>query len=421
MQWNQLSREQLAQLQAGVAREYEACKARGLKLDMSRGKPGSDQLSLSDGMLEPLAGFVDNGVETRNYGVLEGLESCRKLFADILGVKPSQVFAGGNSSLNLMYDVIARAYTHGLKDSPMPWAKLNAVKFLCPVPGYDRHFSVSATFGMEMIPVPMLETGPDMDVVERLVTDPAVKGIWCVPKFSNPEGIVYSGETVRRFATLAPAAPDFTILWDNAYCVHEFEGDYAPLPDILAAAAAAGRPDMVYEFASTSKVTYPGGGVGVFATSEANMAYMKKLIAMQTIGHDKVNQLRHVRFLKDKEGVLAHMKKHAAILKPKFGVVLDYLDREIAPLGIAGYHRPTGGYFVSLDTLPGCARRVCALMKEAGVTMTPAGATWPHGADPEDKNLRIAPTFPPLEELAAAMEVLCICIKLASLEKLLSE
>lgn len=421
MMWSQLGRDDLAALKAGVAKEYEACKERGLKLDMSRGKPGSDQLNLSDGMLEPLTGYGDNGVETRNYGVLEGLDSCRRLFAHILDVQPGQVFAGGNSSLNLMYDVISKAYTHGLKDSPVPWAQLDTVKFLCPVPGYDRHFSVSATFGMEMIPVPMLETGPDMDVVERLAADPAVKGIWCVPKFSNPEGIVYSDETVRRFAALTPRAPDFTIMWDNAYCVHEFEGEFIPLPDILAACAAAGRPDMVYEFASTSKVTYPGGGVGVFATSEANLHYMKKLIALQTIGYDKVNQLRHVRFLKDKEGVLAHMKRHAAILRPKFNAVLDCLDREIAPLGIVSYHRPKGGYFVSLDTLPGCAQRVCALMKEAGVVMTPAGATWPQGADPEDKNLRIAPTFPPLSELVAAMEVLCICIKLATLEKLLGE
>ena len=422
--WTELSRENLLALYRETQEEYESCKAKGLKLDMSRGKPGRDQLDLSREMLS-LPGNMDDymmdGMETRNYGGLDGLPSCKKLFADLLGVQPSEVFVGGNASLNLMFDVISKAYTHGLKDSPIPWAKLDRVKFLCPVPGYDRHFSISACFGMEMIPVPMTEQGPDMDRVEALIRDPEVKGIWCVPKFSNPEGIIYSDAVVERIAAMKPAAPDFVIMWDNAYCVHEIEGDFIPFKDILTECRKAGNPDMVYEFASTSKLTFPGAGVAVFATSEANMAYMKKIWGMQTIGYDKINQLRHIQFLKDRNGVLALMKKHAAILKPKFDAVLSKLDKEIAPLGIASWHRPKGGYFVSLDTMPGCAKRTHALCKEAGVVLTGAGATWPGGKDPQDSNLRIAPSFPPVEELKQAVSVFCTCLKLASLEKLLAE
>ncbi|MBQ3108613.1 MAG: aminotransferase class I/II-fold pyridoxal phosphate-dependent enzyme [Clostridia bacterium] len=422
--WTELSREELIVLQRATQEEYEECKAKGLKLDMSRGKPGKDQLDLSKEMLS-LPGDLDDylldGVETRNYGGLDGLPSCKKLFADLLGVQPSEVFVGGNASLNLMFDVISKAYTHGLKDSDTPWAKLDCVKFLCPVPGYDRHFSVSACFGMELIPVPMTAEGPDMDVVEDLIKDPAVKGIWCVPKYSNPEGIIYSDAVVERIASMKPAAKDFIIMWDNAYCVHEIEGEFVPFKDILTECRKAGNPDMVYEFASTSKVTFPGAGVAVFATSEANMAYMKKIWGMQTIGYDKINQLRHIQFLKDRDGVLALMKKHAAILKPKFDAVLEKLDSDIAPLGIASWHRPKGGYFVSLDTLPGCAKRTHALCKEAGVVLTGAGATWPGGKDPKDSNLRIAPSFPSVDELKQAISVFCICLKLAALEKLLAE
>lgn len=424
--WQSLTEDELEKLYQNARNEYEKCKAKGLKLDMSRGKPGADQLVFSSAMLS-LPGIIDaaeyksDGVESRNYGQLDGLPSCRRLFAELLGVSPDEVFAAGNSSLNLMYDIISKAYTHGLKDSPKPWGKLDKVKFLCPSPGYDRHFAICATFGMEMLTVPMTADGPDMDVVERLVKDPEVKGIWCVPKFSNPDGIVYSDETVRRFGALKPAAPDFTIMWDNAYCVHEFKGEYLPFLDILSECRKNGRPDMVFEFASSSKITLPGAGVAVFATSTDNMAYIKKLMTIQVIGYDKLNQLRHVMFLKNKEGVLAQMKKHATILAPKFAAVLDALDAEIAPLGIATYHRPTGGYFISLNTLPGCAKRTHTLMKEAGVIMTTAGATYPYGIDPSDSNLRIAPSFPTPDELRAAMQVLCVCIKLATLEKMLNK
>ena len=421
MKLNEMSREELLRFQAETRREYDACLAEGLKLDMSRGKPGKQQLDLSNGLFElPAAGdYTCDGVDVRNYGVLDGLPSCRALFAEILGVKPSEVFVGGSSSLTLMYSVIAKAFTHGLLHSKAPWGKLEKVKFLCPVPGYDRHFTICQSFGMEMINVPLLETGPDMDAVEELVKDPAVKGIWCVPKYSNPLGIIYSDETIARMAALKPAAEDFVIMWDNAYCVHEFTGEFVPFKDILTECRNAGNPDMVFEFASTSKVTFPGAGVACFACSEDNMAYMKKLFNAECISFDKINQLRHVRFFKNKEGVLAHMKKHAAYMKPKFDAVIDHLDQEVASLGIASYHRPAGGYFVSLDTMEGCAKRTHQLLKEAGVVMTAPGATYPYGKDPKDSNLRIAPSYPPIEELQEAMHVLCVCLKLAAVEKLL--
>ncbi|MEG1547825.1 MAG: aminotransferase class I/II-fold pyridoxal phosphate-dependent enzyme [Clostridia bacterium] len=418
-----MSKTQLNELYAATLNEYAACKAKNLKLDMSRGKPGTAQLDLSNELLSmpaPEQCRVD-GIDARNYGTLDGLPSCRALFADILGVKPEEVFIGGSSSLTLMYDTIAKAYTHGLRDSEKPWAKLDKVKFLCPSPGYDRHFQICQTFGMEMITVPMTDNGPDMDVVEKLVADPEVKGIWCVPKYSNPCGTLFSDATVSRMAALKPAAKDFVIMWDNAYCVHEFDGDFVPFKDILTECRNAGRPNMVFEFASTSKVTFPGAGIACFACSTENMAYMKKLIGVQSISADKITQLRHVLFLKDRAHTLLHMKKHAAIMKPKFDVVIDYLDREIKPFGFAHYLRPMGGYFVNLDTMPGCAKRTHALCKEAGVVMTNAGATYPYGIDPEDKNLRIAPSLPPIEELTAAMEVMCVCIKLAAIEKVLGK
>ena len=403
-----------------VSAEYESWKAKGLKLNMARGKPSKQQLDLVSGILTALTSAeecVDNGVDARNYGELKGLESARKLFADILGCKTSQVFAGGNSSLQLMYDTVSKAYTHGLLHSEKPWCKEESVKWLCPAPGYDRHFKVTESFGFELITIPMTENGPDMDIVENLIEDPSVKGMWNVPKYSNPDGIIYSDETIHRMAALKPAAPDFTIMWDNAYCVHEFDGDFVPFEDILTLCREAGNPDMVFEFASTSKITLPGAGFSVMAASVENQKYMEKLLSIQTISYDKVNALRHVRYLKNKEHTLELMKKHAAFLKPKFECVLRHLDEQIAPLGIASWERPKGGYFVSCNTAPGLAKRTLALCKEAGVVMTGAGATFPYGKDPQDSNIRIAPSLPPVEELEQAMDVFCTCLKLAALEQ----
>ncbi len=420
--YDQMSADALKQELQDVQSAFEAVKAKNLKLDMSRGKPGKAQLDLASGILSVLTDPADctaDGMDARNYGELMGLPSCRKLFAELLGCKPEEVFAGGNASLTLMYDVIAKAFTHGLLHSERPWSKEEKVKFLCPAPGYDRHFKVVESFGMELITIPMTATGPDMDKVEEAVKDPAVKGIWCVPKYSNPTGIIYSDETIRRIASLKPAAPDFTVMWDNAYCVHEFDGDFVPFDDILTLCREAGNPDMVFEFASTSKITLPGAGVAVFACSEANMQYMKNLLSFQVISYDKVNQLRHVRYLKDKANTLALMKKHAEIMKPKFDAVSDALDRELKPRGLGSWNRPKGGYFVSYDALPGTAKRTLALCKEAGVVMTSAGATFPYGVDPQDSNIRIAPSLPPVEDLEAAIEVFCICVRLSALEKLL--
>ena len=406
---------------AKVSREYEDLKARGLKLNMARGKPGKAQLDLvSDifSLMQKPEDYVSDGIDVRNYGELSGLPAARRLFAEILGCKPEQVFVGGNASLQLMYDTVSKAYTHGLLHSERPWCKEPVVKFLCPSPGYDRHFKVTESFGFELITIPMTDEGPDMDAVEKAIQDPAVKGMWNVPKYSNPDGIIYSAETIRRIASMKPAAPDFLLMWDNAYCIHEFEGDYVEFPDILSECAKYGNADMVFEFASTSKVTLPGGGISCFACSEANMAYMEKLIGIQVISFDKVNQQRHVLYLKDKAHTLELMKRHAAIMGPKFRCVVDALDREIAPLEIASWRRPKGGYFVSLYAMPGTAKRTLALCKEAGVTMTGAGATYPYGRDPQDSNIRIAPSLPPVEELEQAIAVLCVCLKMAALEKL---
>ena len=424
MKYAELGRSALKQEQEKRESEYEALKAQGLKLDMSRGKPGKEQLDLVSGILSILTDPADcsaDGMETRNYGGLAGLPSARALFADLLGCRAEECFVGGNSSLDLMYNTIAKAYTHGLLHSEKPWCRLEKVKFLCPAPGYDRHFRVTESFGAELITVDMTPSGPDMDQVEDLVKDPTVKGIWCVPKYSNPDGIIYSDETIRRFAQLKPAAEDFVIMWDNAYCVHEFDGDFVPFPDILSLCREAGRPDMVFEFASTSKITFPGGGISVMASSEANLKYMQKLFGVQTIGYDKVNQLRHVLFLKDKANTLALMKKHAAIMKPKYRMVLDMLEREIAPLGIAEWQKPKGGYFISVNTMDGIAKRTLELCREAGVVMTPAGATFPYGLDPRDRNIRVAPSLPPVEELRQAMEIFCVSMRLAALEKLLAD
>ena len=415
---------ELQQEYAHVQAHFEECKAKNLKLNMARGKPAKKQLDVVSEILTAVVTPEDcviDGVDTRNYGELTGLKCAKEYWADVLDCKPSQIFVGGTSSLNFMFDVIARAYSHGLLHSERPWCKEEVVKFLCPSPGYDRHFTVTQFFGAELVTVPMTTEGPDMDVVEELVKDPAVKGIWCVPKYSNPDGIIYSEETIRRFANLKPAAPDFALMWDNAYCIHEFEGEYVPFPDIISLCEAAGNADMVYEFASTSKITLAGGGFSAMATSEANIAYFTKLFTAQMISQDKVNQLRHVKFLKDKVTTIEIMKRHAAIMGPKFKVVAEILDREIKPLGFANWVNPKGGYFVSFNTMPGTAKRALALCKEAGVEMTPAGATYPYGKDPQDSNIRIAPSLPPVEELVQAMDVFCTCIKLAALEKLLGK
>ena len=406
-----------------VSAKFAACKAQNLKLNMARGKPGAEQLDIVSDILTCLVNSAEcfsDGIDARNYGELAGLPAARKYWADVLGCKPEQTFLGGTSSLKIMYDVIDVAYTYGLRNSIRPWSKEEVVKFLCPSPGYDRHFRITETFGAELITVPMTENGPDMDVVEEMVKDPQVKGIWCVPKYSNPDGIIYSDDTINRFANLKPAAPDFVIMWDNAYCVHEFEGEFVPFTDIISLCEKAGNPDMVFEFASTSKITFPGAGISVVAASEANITYLSDLFSVQMISHDKINQLRHVKYLKDKEGTLQLMKRHAEVLGPKFRMVIDMLNKEIAPCGFANWNNPKGGYFVSLNTMKGTAKRALALCKEAGVVMTPAGATFPYGKDPDDSNIRIAPSLPPVEELEKAMDVFCTCLKLAALEKLLN-
>ena len=420
----QLTAAEREQELSALCERYQNFQARGLSLNMARGKPGKAQLDLVSDMLTVLtdpADCMDGNVDVRNYGELTGIPSAKRLFADLLGTAPEEILVGGNASLNLMYDLIAKAYTHGLLHSQRPWSKEETVKFLCPSPGYDRHFKISASFGMEMITVPMTAEGPDMDQVEEAVKDPAVKGMWCVPKYSNPEGIVYSDAVVDRIAALRPAAPDFALMWDNAYCVHEIYGEFVPFRDILTLCREQGNADMVYEFASTSKITFPGAGVAVMAASRDNQKYYESLLTFQTISYDKVNQLRHVRYLKDKAGVLALMQRHAAILAPKFTAVLDALRTEIAPLQIATWTEPKGGYFVSVNAMPGTAKRVVALMKEAGVILTGAGATYPYGKDPADSNIRIAPSLPPVEELQQAMEVFCLCLRIAALEKLSGE
>ncbi len=423
MQYQSMTPAQLQAEREAVSKKFEELKAKGLKLDMSRGKPGKAQLDLVSDILTILNApeqCVVDGLDVRNYGELAGLPCAKRYFADVLGCKEEECFVGGNASLTLMYDTISKAFTHGLLHSERPWCKEEKVKFLCPAPGYDRHFKITESFGMELITINMTESGPDMDAVEEAVKDPAVKGMWCVPKYSNPEGVIYSDETIKRIANLKPAAPDFLLMWDNAYCVHEFDGEFVPFADILTLCREAGNPDMVFEYASTSKVTLPGAGISVMAASVDNLKYMSKLMGIQSISYDKVNQLRHVLFLKDKANTLELMKKHAAIMKPKFDSVLKALDEQIAPLGIAEWKHPKGGYFVSVDTMDGLAKRTLALCKEAGVVMTGAGATFPYGIDPRDRNIRIAPSLPPVEELDIAIDVFCTCLKLAALEKLMA-
>ena len=418
------SREELEQEYAKYEARYARLAAQDIHLDMSRGKPSKLQLDLVSDIMnilpDPAACMID-GNDCRNYGDLAGLKCAREYWADVLGCKPSQTFVGGNASLSLMHDLIARGYTHGLKDSPRPWCKEEKIKFLCPSPGYDRHFRITETYGFELITVPMRPWGPDMDMVEELVKDPAVKGIWCVPKYSNPQGYSYDELTIQRFLALQPAAPDFAVMWDNAYCVHEFEGEFEPFPDMISLFAQAGKPNMIYEFASTSKITFPGAGISVLATSEENLAYLMKLISVQTISYDKVNQLRHVMYLKNKAHTLEIMKRHATIMAPKFEMVLRMLRAELTNKGIAHWHHPKGGYFVCVAAMPGTAKRTLELCKQAGVVMTEAGATYPYGIDPEDSMIRIAPSLPPVEELEKAMEIFCTCLKLAALEKMLNK
>ena len=404
--------------------KYAHCKARGLNLNMARGKPAKAQLDLVSDILTVMStpeDCFDGSIDSRNYGELAGLPSARAYWADVLGCKASEIFVGGAASLNMMCDIVSRAYTHGLLHSPRPWCREEKVKFLCPAPGYDRHFQIGEFYGAELITIPMLPTGPDMDMIEEYIKDPQVKMIWVVPKYSNPDGIIFSDETIRRFANLKPAAPDFAIIWDNAYCIHEFQGDYVPFPDIISMCAEAGNPDMVFEFASTSKITFAGGGTSCMAASEANIAYFTGVFGVQMISYDKVNQLRHVKYLQNKEHTLQIMKRHASVMAPKFACVSRWLNQEIAPLGFAHWNDPKGGYFVSLYTMPGTAKRVWQLCRDAGVTMTNAGATYPYRNDPQDSNLRIAPSLPPVEELEQAMEIFTTCLKLAALEKLLEK
>ena len=424
--YKDLSKEELLTLQKQLNKEYEEAKAKGLKLDMSRGKPAASQLDMEMDFMNVLNADsilkTEAGVDCRNYGIMDGIPEARKLIGDVLGVSADNVIVFGNASLNIMYDTVARSEIFGVMGET-PWCKLDKVKFLCPVPGYDRHFAITEQFGIEMINVPMTEDGPDMDMVEELVnTDPAVKGIWCVPKYSNPQGYTYSDETVKRFAALKPAAKDFRIYWDNAYVIHDlYEEKKDTLLDIISECEKAGNPDMVYEFCSTSKVTFPGSGIAALAASKANLDFIKKFMTIQTIGYDKVNQLRHVRYFKDAEGMKAHMMKHAAIMRPKFEAVFHVLESELNGLGIGSWTEPKGGYFISFDALEGCAKKFVEKCKEAGVVLTGAGATYPYKKDPKDSNIRLAPSFPTPEELAMATDLFVLCVKIVSVEKLLKE
>ncbi len=425
-QYSQKSKEELLALKEELEAQYEKKKALNLQLDMSRGKPGTSQLNISMGIMDTLSSdsslLASDGTDCRNYGGLDGIPEARQLMAEMMGTLPEHVIVFGNASLTIMYDAISRSYTHGVLGST-PWCKLDQIKFLCPVPGYDRHFAITERFGIEMINIPMNEDGPDMDLVEKLVSsDAAIKGIWCVPKYSNPQGVCYSDETVRRFANLKPAADDFRIYWDNAYAIHHLYEDNQPeILDIISECEKAGNPNLVYEFASTSKVSFSGAGIAALATSPANLEDVKKQLTIQTIGYDKLNQLRHARFFKNLDGLKAHMKKHANEMRPKFEIVLDILEKELADTGTGTWTKPLGGYFISFDSMEGCAKKIVEKCREAGVVLTNAGATFPYGNDPNDTNIRIAPSFPTPEEMAQATELFTLCVKLVSIEKLLAK
>ncbi|MCI8615453.1 aminotransferase [Parablautia intestinalis] len=422
--YKELGKEELLALREDLNKQYEEAKAKGLKLDMSRGKPSSAQLDMEKDFLGMVISDADvtteTGVDCRNYGLLDGIPEAKKLLADMLGVSPDNVIVFGNSSLSVMYDTVARSMVLGVLGNT-PWCKLDKVKFLCPVPGYDRHFAITEQFGIEMINIPMSENGPDMDLVEKYVEeDPAVKGIWCVPKYSNPQGYTYSNETVKRFAALRPAAEDFRIFWDNAYAIHDlYEDKSDDLLEILSECEKAGNPDMVYEFCSTSKVTFPGAGIAGIVASAANIAQIKAVMTIQTIGYDKLNQLRHVKYFKNIEGMRAHMMKHAQIIRPKFEAIENVLSEELGELKIGSWTKPVGGYFISFDAMEGCAKEIVQKCKEAGVVLTGAGATFPYKKDPQDSNIRIAPTYPSEEELRVATDLFVLCVKLVSVEKLL--
>ena len=422
--YKEMSKEELDELHTELKAQYEKLKGMGIKLDMSRGKPSVEQLDLSSPMLDVLNSHSDfkgsDGMDLRNYGVLDGIKEAKTLFAELMDCPVDHVMVGGNSSLNIMYDLVSRAMIHGIGGNE-PWIRQEGIKFLCPVPGYDRHFAITESFGIEMINIPMDENGPDMDLVEKYVNnDPKVKGIWNVPKYTNPAGVVYSDEVVRRFANLKPAAPDFRIFWDNAYAFHHIYPDRkGEILNIVTECEKAGNPDIYYEMCSTAKVTFAGAGVAALISSPANLAEVKKQMTIQTIGHDKLNQMRHVLFFKNAAGVHAHMEKHAAILRPKFEAVLDCLEQELGGLEIGTWLKPLGGYFIAFDTLEGCAKRVVELCKEAGVVMTPAGSTYPYKKDEKDTSIRIAPTLPTPDELKKACEVFVLCVKLASVEKCL--
>ncbi|HOV68820.1 MAG TPA: aminotransferase class I/II-fold pyridoxal phosphate-dependent enzyme [Clostridia bacterium] len=420
-----LGKNELKQMLSELITRYEGLKSQNLNLDMSRGRPCTEQLNLSDPMMENLFrdyGFKsESGTDCRNYGLIDGIPEAKRLFAELLGVSENEIILGGNSSLNMMYDAIARAMSFGVYGSREPWGR-KPIKFLCPSPGYDRHFAITELFGIEMITVKMNPDGPDMDTVERLsAEDESIKGIWCVPKYSNPDGITYSDTVVRRFAAMKTKAPDFRIFWDNAYVVHHLTDEPDELLNIMDECKKAGNPDRVFIFSSTSKITYPGAGIAMLAASQNNIQLIKKQLSIQTIGPDKINQLRHTLFLKSVQGIKEHMKKHAAILKPKFDTVLGILESELGGKGIAEWNSPKGGYFISLNTLPGCATAAVKMAKEAGVVITPAGATYPYGHDPEDRNIRLAPTLPPIDELKKAMELFTVCVQIVSIKKLLGE